>query len=164
MGIKVIFLDIDGVLNTWYTKTETSYGSTFVDDRKIRILKEIINRTNAKVVLSSTWRIGWEHIERGHRDTWAANDFMELRNKLFEYGIELYDKTPMLDKYGRCRGEEIDAWLHNPLHENVDGYVIIDDLSGKWLRPCSSHLLQTSEMKGLEEKHIKVAERIMEMK
>lgn len=134
----------------------------FVEDRKIKILKEIIDRTDAKVVLSSTWRIGWKHLDMGLNDTWAINDFIELRDKLLEHGIELYDKTPIFDKFMRRRGEEIQAWLD--YHKGVDGYVIIDDLSGKWLRPCSSHLLQTSEMKGLELKHIKVAERIMEMK
>ena len=48
-------------------------------------------------------------------------------------------------------------------HEEVDGYVVIDDIDGKWIRPCSSHLLQTSERKGLEEKHIKTAKRILQM-
>ena len=133
----------------------------FVNDNKIKILKEIIDRTNAKVVLSSTWRIGWKHLDIGLTDTWAIRDFIELRDKLLEFGIELYDKTPIFDKFMRRRGEEIQAWLD--AHKDVDGYVIIDDLGGKWLRPCSSHLLQTSEMKGLEEKHIKVAERIMKM-
>ena len=89
-----------------------------------------------------------------------VNDFIELRDKLLEFGIELYDKTPLLDVFMRRRGEEIKAYLDN--HE-VDGYVIIDDLSGKWLRPCSSHLLQTSESKGLEKKHIKIAEQILNM-
>jgi len=161
MGIKVIFLDIDGVLNYNGCKTETSSGSMFVNDNKIKILKEIIDRTGAKVVLSSTWRIGWKHLDMGLTDTWAIRDFVELRDKLLEFEIKFYDKTPMFDKFMRRRGEEIQAWLDN--HEDVDGYVIIDDLSGNWLRPCASHLLQTSESRGLLEKHIKVAERIINM-
>lgn len=136
-------------------------GTMFVNDNKIKILKEIIDRTDAKVVLSSTWRIGWKHLDMGLTETWAIRDFIELRDKLLEFGIELYDKTPIFDKFMRRRGEEIQAWLD--AHEDVEGYVIIDDLSGKWLRPCSSHLLQTSVDKGLLEKHIKVAERIINM-
>lgn len=159
MGDKIIFLDIDGVLNTYYTKEETSMGSIFVENNKIEILKEIIDKTNAKVVLSSSWRWGWWQIEDGHENTWFAKDFKELRDKLLEFNIELYDKTVIFDKFMRRRGDEIRAWLDN--HSDVEGYVIIDDLSGKYLRPCSSHLLQTSEYKGLERKHIKVVERIL---
>ncbi len=160
--MKAIFLDIDGVLNTYYTKELTSTDATFVDDKKLKILKEIIDRTGAKIVLSSTWRIGWEHLELGMKNTWYAKDFIELRDKFKEFGINLYDKTPILDNFMRRRGEEIKMYLDNN-KEDIDGYVIIDDLPGKWLRPCSSHLLQTSEYKGLQEKHVKVAERILNM-
>ena len=158
--MKVIFLDVDGVLNTHYTKVMTAEESVFVEDKKIAILKEIIDRTGAKVVLSSSWRIGWVHLELG-ADDWCSKDFIELREKLLEFGIELYDKTVVFDKYMRRRGDEIKKWLDE--HEDIEGYVIIDDLGGKWLRPCSSHLLQTNEFKGLEQKHIKVAERILNM-
>ena len=158
--MKVIFLDIDGVLNTYYTKEETTVGSIFVEDKKVAILKEIIDRTGAIVVLSSSWRIGWEHLELGVKNG-IAQDFIELCDKLLEFGIKLYDKTVVFDKYMRRRGDEIKGWLD--AHDDVEGYVIIDDLGGKWLRPCSSHLLQTNEFKGLQEKHIKVAERIINM-
>ena len=161
MGLKIIFLDIDGVLNYNNCKELTSTGSLFVNDNKIKILKEIIDKTDAKVVLSSTWRIGWRHLELGNMSSDLAIDFMELRDKLREFDIELYDKTPILDKFMRRRGEEIKEWLDT--HDDIEGYVIIDDMSGKWLRPCSGHLLQISENRGLLEKHIKVAEKIMAM-
>lgn len=157
--MKIIFLDIDGVLNYNGYKTLTSSGSLFVNDNKIKILKEIIERTGAKVVLSSTWRFGWRQLEQGLSDSWAIRDFIELRDKLLEYDIELYDKTPMFDRFMRRREEEIAAWLDK--HKDVDGYVIIDDLKGKWLRPCSDHLLQTSPNYGLRQKHIQIAEKIL---
>lgn len=90
-----------------------------------------------------------------------AQDFNELRDRLEEFGITLYDKTPIFDYYMRKRGEEIQEYLYG--RDDIDGYVIIDDLDGRWLRPCSSHLLQTSPWKGLEEKHIKAAKRIIKM-
>ena len=153
---------IDGVLNTYYTTVKTSNNITFVDDTKVKILKDIIDLTGAKIVLSSTWRIGWRYFELGQRDSSVVQDFIELREKLLEFGIELYDKTPILDQFMRRRGDEIQLYLDNS-KDKIDGYVIIDDLGGKWLRPCSSHLLQTSEYKGLQEKHVKVAERILNM-
>ncbi len=159
--MKLIFLDIDGVLNTDYTKELTSSGTIFVEDNKIKILKQIIDETDAKVVLSSTWRMGWLGSEMEIQRSVFGQDFIELRNKLEEFGIVLYDKTPVFDNYMRLRGEEIKAYLDS--HNNIDGYVIIDDLDGHYLRPCSSHLLQTSQLKGLQEKHIKAAKRIMKM-
>lgn len=157
--MKIIFLDIDGVLNYNGCKTLTSSGSLFVNDNKIKILKEIIDRTGAKVVLSSTWRFGWRQLEQGLSDSWAIRDFIELRDKLLEHDIELYDKTPIFDRFMRRRGEEIAAWLDK--HKDVDGYIILDDLEGKWLRPCSAHLLQTSPNYGLRQKHIQIAEKIL---
>ena len=109
------------------------------------------------MVLSSTWRYGWTDSDR----SMFAQDFNELKEKLEEFGITLYDKTPIFDYYMRKRGEEIQEYLCG--RDDIDGYVIIDDLDGSWLRPCSSHLLQTSPWKGLEEKHIKTAKKIMKM-
>lgn len=151
--IKVIFLDIDGVLNTYYTEERTKTGAFFIEDKKVEILRQMIEQSGAKIVLSSTWRMGWEDIERGYEHTWLAKDFIELRDKLQELGVELYDKTPVLDKFMRRRGEEIELYLKD--RDDIEGYAILDDLGGRRLRPCSSHLVQTSEYKGLEEKHIK---------
>ena len=113
-------------------------------------------------MLTSTWRIGWRQIELGIRDSEFVKDFIALKNKLNEFGIELYDKTPVFDEYMRLRGDEIQSYIDNS-NDTIDGYVIIDDLDGKYLRPCSNHLLQTSEWKGLQEKHIKSVERILNM-
>ena len=49
---KVIFLDIDGVLNTSYTK----YRDEVLDDFRLDYLAKIVNKTRAKIVLTSTWR------------------------------------------------------------------------------------------------------------
>lgn len=153
MAIKVIFLDIDGVLNTYFTKEYTKMGAIFIEEKKVEILKKIIEQSDAKIVLSSTWRMGWEHIEHGKSDTWYAKDFIELKDKLQELGVILYDKTQVLDSTMRRRGKEIELYLKS--RNDIDGYAILDDLGGRWLRPCSSHLVQTSEYRGLEEKHIK---------
>jgi hypothetical protein len=53
--MKVIFLDIDGVLNC--KKTPNPRKFPYVVDRKLlRRLKRLLDRTGAKAVLSSTWR------------------------------------------------------------------------------------------------------------
>lgn len=148
------------MLNSNFTDEYTKSGSLFVDDDKVLLLKKLMDETDAKVVLSSTWRVGWSHLQLGV-ESQLMHDFVELRDKLWKHEIELYDRTVILDSFMRRRGEEIQAYLDN--HDDIDGYVILDDLNGKYLRPCSSHLVQTSEWRGLEEKHIKVAKRILEM-
>jgi len=52
--MQVLFLDIDGVLNT--AKYIQEHGAKDVDPHKAVILNDIVKRTGVKVVLSSTWR------------------------------------------------------------------------------------------------------------
>ena len=52
---KVIFLDIDGVLNT--DKHLRKFGRDYIDQRLISILRVVVLQTKAEIVLSSTWRL-----------------------------------------------------------------------------------------------------------
>lgn len=54
--MKVIFLDIDGVLNCKKTPNPRKLPY-IVDKRLLRRFKQLLARTNAKVVLSSSWRV-----------------------------------------------------------------------------------------------------------
>ena len=65
--MKIIFLDIDGVLNhqiwfkNWHesgkrTDTEEQYNDSMIDPNSISLLNKIIADTGAKVVISSSWR------------------------------------------------------------------------------------------------------------
>ena len=54
--MKVIFLDIDGVLNCSKTRNPRKLPYV-VDKRLLALLKRMLKRTGAKIVLSSTWRI-----------------------------------------------------------------------------------------------------------
>lgn len=47
--MKIIFLDIDGVLNYENSKSK-------VEEEKVKLLKEIVDKTGAEIVLSSDWR------------------------------------------------------------------------------------------------------------
>lgn len=146
--MKVIFLDIDGVLNYRGCKHKLPNSNFyFVDDAKIKLLKTIIDETRAKIVLSSTWRYDWINSDLGlHTD----GSFELLRNKLLEHGISLLSKTPKLKS--AYRGEEIDAWLKNWKGEPVEAFIILDDDND--MKPHGSRLIQTSFEKGLETKHV----------
>lgn len=133
--MKVLFLDIDGVLNStdnthvrWYLwgqdtniKSKDQFGTLF-DERCVLWLQYIILQTGCKIVLSSSWR---------HMGLNKVKLMWELRNlpgevidiTPLEYDpavVELYaDVNPNAD-----RGYEIQEWLDNNL---VESYCIVDD-------------------------------------
>ena len=128
--MKIIFLDIDGVLNTRNTLKRDSkmeYPHCFFAKELVSNLNKITDKTGAKIVLSSSWRIG-KTVE-------------QLQDLFEQVGItgELIDKTPKLRfENSSCtvpRGDEIRHWVqHNKgiLGTNIlnwKDYVIIDDES-----------------------------------
>jgi histidinol phosphatase-like enzyme len=54
--MKVIFLDIDGVLNCDHTANPRKFPYV-VDKKLLARFKKLLSRTGAKVVLSSSWRL-----------------------------------------------------------------------------------------------------------
>ena len=115
--MKVIFTDVDGVLNEDSTPTRTKSRVIFIDEEKLLRLKRIVDETGAKIVLSSTWRYDRE-------DPRYNADFLELQEAFQKVGLEFYSYTPV-DAIGIRRGMEIKAWLG--LHPEVDNYIILDD-------------------------------------
>lgn len=116
--MKIIFLDVDGVLNNInYTKKcykkngkkSMSMYCTPFDPKCLKNLAKIVKKTGAKIVLSSTWRIYKSHI-------------YVLEARLAEYGLRIYDKT---DNINMIRGVEIKEWLKS--HRDIENYVVIDD-------------------------------------
>lgn len=147
--IKVIFLDVDGVLNNRMTTRRTkTTGYIFVGNKHIRNLKRIINETDAKVVLSSDWRYDRD-------DPKQNGDFLELRDELMRRGIKFYGFTP--DLRSATRGEEITLWLSE--HPEVSNFVILDDRSD--MEPNKDHLVQTTMIHGLGEEDADKAIRIL---
>ena len=119
MSKKYIFLDVDGVLNCDST-LEQCGGYTGIDDAKVALLKEIVDATEARIVLSSSWRLGYNSRGdslKGHREY--------LTQKLSKYGLEIYSMTPQIGRFHSHRGEEIHMWLE--AHGGADAWVVLDD-------------------------------------
>ena len=114
--MKVIFLDVDGVLNNDATTVRTKQGADFVDDFLIKRLKRLIDKTNATVVMSSSWRYG-------RNCNTHSDDFYELLEKLELYGICIEDYTPEL--HTDDKGLEIKEYLAE--HPEIEKFVILDD-------------------------------------
>jgi len=130
--MKVIFLDIDGVLNSHniseavYAKTgKNGYGGFFKEEDVatkdniiwgedlVKNLKTIVDRTGAVIVISSTWR-----------KSFSVDKFKEMFAVYGWNDAPVIDKTPMKMSM-RNRGVEIKEWLRS--NEGVTHYVILDD-------------------------------------
>ena len=124
--MKVLFLDIDGVLNCmcpapmqdndWIDLDEWRYG--FNPDLVAR-LRYVIANTDCKIVISSSWR--------HHRSYAPYRPDMNWRDVLAEKLRRTRDEiiigeTPT-DSMGQ-RGREISEWLRE--HE-VESYCVVDD-------------------------------------
>jgi hypothetical protein len=103
--MKVIFLDIDGVLNSTRTSNPRKFPYV-VDPPLLTRLNRLLERTGAQVVLSSTWRLDPIGI---------------LAAK--HWGVPFFDICP--DMPGCARSSEIIAWLTK--HPDVQRFAIIDD-------------------------------------
>lgn len=147
-NIKVIFLDVDGVLNSHRTIRRTTGGYIFVGNKQMKRLKHIINKTGAKVVLSSDWRYDRD-------DPKYNGDFLDLKKELLKYGIRFYGFTPELPS--AHRGMEIDCWLKE--HDEVSNFVILDDRAD--IEPNKDHWVQTTMSRGLGVEEAKSAIRIL---
>lgn len=145
--MRIIFLDIDGVLNC--SESKSRCGSFIgIDNKKVKLLSQIIYETGAKIVLSSSWRIGWDK-----NSELCDSHGVYLNNKLRKSNLFILDRTKSLS----CRGEEIKQWIGN---YNVEGWVVLDDEIFKDYKELGilSHLVKTTfygEEGGLQEEHVK---------
>ena len=122
--MKLIFLDFDGVMDTAYyghvfgkegRLCNDEFGAVF-DPNCVRNLKEIIDRTGAKIVITSSWK--------------SLMSYTDLLNMWEQRSLPgcVIDVTPSPSGC-RYRGDEIDAWLKE-CKEDCQ-YVIIDDIDGR---------------------------------
>ena len=153
MSIKVIFLDIDGVVNCWDTKERSPSKCIGVEQRLITHIKEIVDATGAKLVLSSTWRKDWAF------DLLDGVDWRYLRDEFAKQGLYFMDYTP--SRRDSHRGEEIKEWLESTEYD-VESYVVIDDEMFDIWDLHDGHMVQTSFDHGIKPGAVKMAIQILE--
>lgn len=119
--MKVIFLDVDGVLNSGYTWNESVFNDgTFLEEDKVKYLSEIYKFDNCLIVLSSSWR---KYFTKNGSDVVPQSRMGKLLSMLLnKYGMFIYDMTP---KFG-SREDEIIGWLVTHRGE-FDSFLILDD-------------------------------------
>lgn len=130
--MKIIFLDIDGVLNS--VKTSVAHGgyptalehSEAFDWVAIKLLQRLCDSSGAQIVLSSAWRLWFDFADVGKA-----------------FGLPIIDGTP---SFRGSRGHEINYWLQG--HPEVQCYAILDD-DPDMLPAQQAHFVQTSGFDGM---------------
>ena len=133
--MKVIFLDIDGVLNSGdnmralhrlavthgIKNVDRDIHGQLFDERCVSFLDCLIRETSAKIVVSSTWRrAGLPAMQTMWRERGLPGDVIDVTPK--------WADAEMVERYyqpGADRGYEIQEWLDT--HSDIESYVILDD-------------------------------------
>ena len=175
--MKVLFLDIDGVLNSenWFAyriycvknnmvnilmnfvdtdDRNIKHKLTMLDDRAIANLNRIIEETGCKVVLSSSWRSSIE----------SENIFTQNLLKLKGFKYEFYDVTPRLwfSDFSTRRGEEIQLWMDKESKKNeIESFVILDDDDSDMLPEQMNNFIHVDGHVGLTDKDVFTAIEIL---
>lgn len=150
--MKVIFLDIDGVLNSQMLIDKNEDEK--IDISAVKLLKYIIDMTGAVIIMSSGWRLWFD-------DNMLTDDpeAQYLHDILYEYGIHIHGKTPDFTTdeirtkrtFSDVKAKEIIAWLNE--HEDVEKYVVLDDLDLK-NDQIVANLVQTDGKIGITEENV----------
>lgn len=156
--MNIIFLDIDGVLNSYSGKNQIEkFG---FDDRLVANLKYILDNVyNVKIVVSSSWRT-LEYDETQSEDI----PWREILSK--KLGIDNYkdifigDTPYRLSDKDKCnrRGKEIHSWIEeNKSKYRIDNFVIIDDTICDIVEMFPNNIVQTDNKIGLTIANAKAA-------
>lgn len=155
---KVLFLDLDGVLNTedYFASlkdkgllTEDSFGNLFSPEA-VENLQKIIKATGAQIVVSSSWRFAglgalklmWkERSLPGNlydiTSLHVADDY--IRAHMDDQSFDFYEEMTS------AREMEISAWLQE--HPEATNYVILDDLDS--FRQHEAHIVKINPKTGI---------------
>lgn len=139
--LKLLFLDIDGVLNSMPSTDEIKqlkkqlceykfqmklYG---LDEELVKLLKLIIERTQCKIVFSTSWRYFKDHPIVGSDWRKSLSEMLNVSQDIFlgntaniSFCAGGWDVG-----YNRRRGLEIKNWIENHTEPGKFKYCVIDD-------------------------------------
>ncbi len=157
--MKVVFLDVDGVLNNEFT-TESIMKCRGIDDELVANLATIVRITGAEIVLVSDWKMFFDS-KVDIKD--ATHPMLRyLMDKLQKYDLYIYDYT--IDRNASDRGYGIQRWLKR--FPEVERWVVLDhkfffDYEEAGVVP---HLVLTNGICGLTESDVANAIEILTKK
>ena len=166
--MKILFLDIDGVLNRQTPdivssgNEETERQDEKIEEEKLRLLSRLVHKTGAALILHSGWRFRFD--KDGSPVHPAAK---RLCDRMKEYGLAFSGFTPDLSdeairktrRFSLVKAKEILLWLQEQ-RTDVESWAVLDDLDLNDGR-VHSHQVKTDGRIGLTEEDVKRAERIL---
>jgi hypothetical protein len=123
LGLRLIFLDFDGVLNSYRTvwgapQGKNGWDENHLDPVSIGLVRKLCELTDAKIVISSTWR-----------DHYSNDELKEILAKKGWPDAPIIGRTRSTLSY-RFRGSEVGEWMEDFVHRDgnkVESWVILDD-------------------------------------
>jgi len=152
--VKVVFLDFDGVLNGLETREPPSpiHPELHLNPALVAHLNQLLARTRAVVVLSTSWRYRTDP-EGRPLDLQAALTLAGFQGQILGATPDLRP-APHTDLF-TPRAHEIRAWLDaTPCHS----FVILDDFADAAIE---GHFIHVDRRRGLTNDNIDVAVRIL---
>lgn len=119
--MNIIFLDVDGVLNSLayfnsFSTCEEQSEFNDINDYNLRLLAKLYHTVNAEIVLSSTWR----YLDDPTDDS-IYPMYVYLVQELSRYNMRILDKTPVIKG---IRPLEIKIWANE---HNCNTFISLDD-------------------------------------
>lgn len=143
--MKVVFLDIDGVLNCTESLRLVGKPRPFHRD-SVAALNRILSETGAVIVVSSSWRYGQ-----------TLETLQEILRGEGVHPCLVVDKTQEYETQGLwslgClpRGKEIQNWID--AHPELTEYAILDDDNDVFVDTDPAHVVHTTFDRGLTDEH-----------
>jgi len=157
--LKVIFLDIDGVLLPF--PKDDNFGSELFPASTLKSLQFLLKETHdAKIVLSSTWRVRKDFIQ-------------DIFDSIKGFGIEFEGFFDITDPNMHSERQwEIERWLSNQLNQDYEKIVWLalddeelleGDVNEKFREMFEGHVIKTKSHKGLTMDDVNDAARLWKM-
>lgn len=140
--MKIIFLDIDGVLNSDYSERKDGpriCGYTGIESSLVKKLRQIVEATDARIILVSSWKDAYSNylnhkkgINLNLEYTFSDDAIGKyLYNKLSKQHLHILDTTLTYERNPYTRGNGIDRYIkdYNAVHvsDQITNFVILDD-------------------------------------
>ena len=131
MDKPIIFLDIDYVVNGRETE-EKVRSICGVDPEKLKLLKNLIDYSPAKIILTSSWRRYWNESLINDGINWEEDSSPEvygryLNAKFAEQGLFISGKID--ESHWSRRSRDVLSWIQK---HDVHKLVIFDDQDFGW--------------------------------
>lgn len=155
--MKIIFLEINGVLNSeqWNREHQNDINEgRLIDPDMVKLFAGLIEHTGARIVMHSGWRFWFDECLKPLR-----KEAVYLVEQLKKYNLSIYDMTPDLTteeiraskSFSLVKGQEILAWLHQ--HFEIEEFLILDDIELKGI-DIRQHQIVTDAQMGLTKNNV----------